>query len=221
MIVTSPGDACTSSLITFTLGRWWCSSATGKWAPHKPSAPKICRASARSIRSLDAAPNRGQRGGSSCSTIACTLRVAWSAAHVAADRRHRQHVELRRGQRQAHGHGVVDAGVHVENHFSGHPNSGQFPSAYRNVASCPIAAYFRAARRQTTIRYMPDDIPTLLGRVAGGENLSLDEMSAAIDAIMRGDVVRRANRPAADRSGRQGRNGRRNRRRRRWRCART
>lgn len=30
------------------------------------------------------------------------------------------------------------------------------------------------------------EVPTLLGRVAGGENLSLEEMSAAIDAIMRG-----------------------------------
>jgi anthranilate phosphoribosyltransferase len=34
---------------------------------------------------------------------------------------------------------------------------------------------------------MPDDVPTLLGRVAGGENLSMTEMSAAVDAIMRGD----------------------------------
>ncbi|MEX2092811.1 MAG: anthranilate phosphoribosyltransferase [Pirellulales bacterium] len=34
---------------------------------------------------------------------------------------------------------------------------------------------------------MPDDVPTLLGRVAGGENLSMPEMSAAIDAIMRGE----------------------------------
>lgn len=33
---------------------------------------------------------------------------------------------------------------------------------------------------------MHDDVPTLLGRIAGGENLSLPEMSAAIDAIMRG-----------------------------------
>lgn len=30
------------------------------------------------------------------------------------------------------------------------------------------------------------EVPTLLGRVAGGESLSLEEMSAAIDAIMRG-----------------------------------
>jgi len=34
---------------------------------------------------------------------------------------------------------------------------------------------------------MPDDVPTLLGRVAGGENLSMPQMSAAIDAIMRGE----------------------------------
>ena len=33
---------------------------------------------------------------------------------------------------------------------------------------------------------MTDDVPTLLGRVAGGESLSMPEMSAAIDAIMRG-----------------------------------
>jgi anthranilate phosphoribosyltransferase len=33
---------------------------------------------------------------------------------------------------------------------------------------------------------MPIDIDTLLGRVAGGGNLSFDEISAAIDAIMRG-----------------------------------
>jgi anthranilate phosphoribosyltransferase len=34
---------------------------------------------------------------------------------------------------------------------------------------------------------MSEDIPTLLGRLAGGENLSMHEMSAAIDAIMRGE----------------------------------
>ena len=34
---------------------------------------------------------------------------------------------------------------------------------------------------------MPQEITMILGRVAGGENLSLDEMSAAIDAIMRGE----------------------------------
>jgi len=34
---------------------------------------------------------------------------------------------------------------------------------------------------------MRDEIPKLLGRVAGGENLSLEEMAAAIDAIMRGE----------------------------------
>lgn len=34
---------------------------------------------------------------------------------------------------------------------------------------------------------MHDEIPKLLGRVAGGENLSRDEMTAAIDAIMRGE----------------------------------
>jgi anthranilate phosphoribosyltransferase len=34
---------------------------------------------------------------------------------------------------------------------------------------------------------MPEPIPTLLGRVAGGENLSMSDMSAAIDAIMRGE----------------------------------
>jgi anthranilate phosphoribosyltransferase len=33
---------------------------------------------------------------------------------------------------------------------------------------------------------MPDDIPTLLGRIAGGESLSMSDMSAAIDSIMRG-----------------------------------
>jgi anthranilate phosphoribosyltransferase len=33
---------------------------------------------------------------------------------------------------------------------------------------------------------MSADIPTLLGRVAGGQSLSMSEMSAAIDAIMRG-----------------------------------
>jgi anthranilate phosphoribosyltransferase len=34
---------------------------------------------------------------------------------------------------------------------------------------------------------MSEDIPTLLGRVAGGETLSMHEMSASIDAIMRGE----------------------------------
>ena len=34
---------------------------------------------------------------------------------------------------------------------------------------------------------MPQDIANLLGRVAGGGHLSLEEMSAAIDAIMRGE----------------------------------
>ncbi len=34
---------------------------------------------------------------------------------------------------------------------------------------------------------MLGNIPTLLGRVAGGESLSMPEMSAAIDAIMRGE----------------------------------
>ena len=34
---------------------------------------------------------------------------------------------------------------------------------------------------------MPSNIATLLGRVAGGDSLSLDEMSGAIDAIMRGE----------------------------------
>jgi anthranilate phosphoribosyltransferase len=34
---------------------------------------------------------------------------------------------------------------------------------------------------------MPQEISTILGRVAGGADLSLDEMSAAIDAIMRGE----------------------------------
>lgn len=33
---------------------------------------------------------------------------------------------------------------------------------------------------------MPDDTITLLGRVAGGESLSFDEMAAAINAIMDG-----------------------------------
>ena len=33
---------------------------------------------------------------------------------------------------------------------------------------------------------MTDVVPNLLGRVAGGESLSMPEMSAAIDAIMRG-----------------------------------
>jgi anthranilate phosphoribosyltransferase len=34
---------------------------------------------------------------------------------------------------------------------------------------------------------MPQDISTILGRLAGGSNLSMDEMSAAIDSIMRGE----------------------------------
>jgi anthranilate phosphoribosyltransferase len=34
---------------------------------------------------------------------------------------------------------------------------------------------------------MPQNIATLLGRVSGGGNLSLEEMSAAIDSLMRGD----------------------------------
>jgi anthranilate phosphoribosyltransferase len=34
---------------------------------------------------------------------------------------------------------------------------------------------------------MRDDIPKLLGRVAGGDHLSLEQMTAAIDAIMRGE----------------------------------
>ncbi len=49
---------------------------------------------------------------------------------VAAHRRDRQHVELGRRQCQADRHGVVHAGVDVKNHLSGHPVSGQFPSAH-------------------------------------------------------------------------------------------
>ena len=33
---------------------------------------------------------------------------------------------------------------------------------------------------------MPSDIDSILGRVSGGNNLSFNETSAAIDAIMRG-----------------------------------
>ena len=61
---------------------------------------------------------------------------------------------------------------------------------------------------------MPQEITIILGRVAGGENLSVDEMSAAIDAIMRGEWTDDEIGLLLDGSGCQGRNGRRSRRRR-------
>ena len=60
--------------------RWrCCNSETGKPVFPRPSTPLMSVLWTGSPSSdREATPSRGQRGGSSCSITACTLRVAWS-----------------------------------------------------------------------------------------------------------------------------------------------
>jgi anthranilate phosphoribosyltransferase len=54
------------------------------------------------------------------------------------------------------------------------------------VTEAPSEA-LRRVPRACYNRFMPHEISTIVGRVAGGSDLSLDEMSSAIDSIMRGE----------------------------------
>src|SRR4051794_30671747 len=65
------------SLMSLSLRSAWCSRTQGKSSPPRPSGP--CSSTAlRSYSIGNAAPIRGQRGGSSCSTTTWTFRVALS-----------------------------------------------------------------------------------------------------------------------------------------------
>ena len=99
-----------------------------------------------------------------------------------------------------------------QNDFSGHPNSGQFPSAKRNplVRSRP----FRAGGRQTTIRYMPQDTPPCSAARPAATTCRSTKWPLPSTPSCAATGAGRADWPVADRAGRQGRNGRRNRRRR-------
>ena len=75
--VTASGAARTSSQMIFSEGCCVSSSATRRLMPPSPSIPCRCRPSTgRPLSGGEAAPTRGQRGGSTCSMIAWTLRVA-------------------------------------------------------------------------------------------------------------------------------------------------
>ena len=148
-----------------------------------------------------AVPNRGQRDGSSCSTIACTFDVDCSGETVPPVAvMATTSSEGRR--RHAQSHGVVDAGIYVEDYFSGHPSrrpsgreeesnvdpSGRYSKLF-SVNLNTILSYLSAATAHEAACYnpiMPHEIASLLGHVAGGGNLSFEEMAAAFDAIMSG-----------------------------------
>ena len=85
-IVTSSSAVRTSSQIILSEGCWRCNSDIRNPAFPKPSEPCSNELSAAGALSISVAtPIRGNRGGSSCSVIVCTLRLAWCASPDCTD----------------------------------------------------------------------------------------------------------------------------------------